>query len=62
MAGVYDDLTTDLQRKIFQKITTSEVNRPTNTETAYSISRCKTSASGYSYGWIQWDLAQRKKT
>jgi hypothetical protein len=60
MAGVYEKLTTDLQKKIYQKITTSEVQGPLNSEVAYKLSHAGTSNSGYSFGWIQWDLAQPK--
>lgn len=50
---VYSQLTTDLQKKLLQKIVTSEVNGPQNTDVAYGLQHAKTTYSAYSYGWIQ---------
>jgi hypothetical protein len=50
--GVYNQLTTDLQKKIFQKLATSEVGGTTNSTKAYSLSHAGTSTSAYSFGWI----------
>ena len=54
---------TPFQRKLYRVLSLNEVGDPRNVTHAYSLSLAndgqKDNASGYSFGWLQWDLHQQ---